>query len=251
MRQYPLMVDLVFSDARLAALYDRLYPRPPSFDFYLPMILASGAVLDVGCGSGALLHEARRTGHSGRLCGLDPADGMLAQARRRTDIEWIRGDLTTARWAGEFDLVVMTGHAFQVLLTDEELRASLAAIRAALGGEGRFAFDTRNPAARAWERWSTASAVAVTGEHGETVRFVLRVETPFDGRTVGISETFTSDSWDRPRVSRSTLRFLAADALAALLDEAGFLIEAQFGDFDRRALSAASPEIITIARALK
>jgi SAM-dependent methyltransferase len=243
------MVDLVFSDARLAALYDRLYPRPPSFDFYLPMILAARAVLDVGCGTGALLHEARRTGQSGRLCGLDPAEGMLAQARRRTDIEWIRGDLAAVRGAGEFDLVVMTGHAFQVLVTDEELRAALAAIRAALSSEGRFAFDTRNPAARAWEKWRTANAVAVTGEHGESVHLALKVEAPFDGRTVGISETFTSDSWDRPRVSRSTLRFVAANALASFLEEAGFLIEAQFGDFDGRALSAASPEIITVAGA--
>ncbi|MGP8033665.1 MAG: class I SAM-dependent methyltransferase [Steroidobacteraceae bacterium] len=246
-RQYPRMVDLVFSDARLAALYDTLYPRPPSFDFYLPMILASRAVLDVGCGTGALLHEARRTGHSGRLCGLDPAPGMLEQARRRSDIEWIRGEIAAARWVGEFDLVVMTGHAFQVLVTDEELRAALTAIRAALSSEGRFAFDTRNPAARVWEKWSTANAVEVTGEHGERVRFALKIEAPFDGRTVGISETFTSDSWDRPRVSRSTLRFVAAGALAPFLDEAGFLIEAQFGDFDHRALSAASPEIITIA----
>lgn len=243
------MVDLVFSDARLAALYDKLYPRPPSFDFYLPTILASRAVLDVGCGTGALLHEARRTGHVGRLCGLDPAEGMLAQARSHADIDWICSDLAAARWAGEFELVVMTGHAFQVLVSDAELRASLAAIRAALGHAGRFAFDTRNPGARAWEKWSAVSAVEVAGERGERVRLTLKVEVPFDGRTVGISETFTSASWDRPRVSRSTLRFLAADALASLLEEAGFVIEAQFGDFDRRALSAASPEIITIARA--
>jgi len=243
------MADLAYADPRLAALYDRLYPCPPSFDFYLPMILAARAVLDVGCGTGALLHEARRTGHTGRLTGLDPAEGMLAQAARRSDIEWVRGDLSVARWRGEFDLAVMTGHAFQVLTTDAELRIALAAIRAALGPDGRFAFDTRNPAARAWDKWRAAGAVDVSGERGERVRLELKVETPFDGRTVGISETFTSDSWDRPRVSRSTLRFLAADELASLLGEAGFVIEAQFGDFDRRALAPTSPEIITIARA--
>jgi SAM-dependent methyltransferase len=112
------MVDLAYSDARLAALYDRLYPRPPSFDFYLPMMMAARTVLDVGCGTGALLHEARRAGHAGRLCGLDPAAGMLAQARTRTDIEWICGDLLSVGWVGEFDLILMTGHAFQVLIAD-------------------------------------------------------------------------------------------------------------------------------------
>lgn len=45
----------------------------------------------------------------------------------------------------------MTGHAFQVLIEDDEIRASLTAIRSALARNGRFAFETRNPAARAWE----------------------------------------------------------------------------------------------------
>jgi len=49
--------------------------------------------LDVGCGTGALLHQARESSHCGRLCGLDPADGMLKQARARSDIEWVLGDL--------------------------------------------------------------------------------------------------------------------------------------------------------------
>ncbi len=40
---------------------------------------------------------------------------MLDQARRRSDVEWVLGDLATAQWDREFDLAVMTGHAFQVL----------------------------------------------------------------------------------------------------------------------------------------
>ena len=79
------MADELYADAQLAALYDRLYPRSADFGFYLPLIMAAERVLDVGCGTGALLHEARRCGHAGRLCGLDPADSMLAQARSRGD----------------------------------------------------------------------------------------------------------------------------------------------------------------------
>lgn len=241
------MVDLAYSDPRLAALYDRLYPRPPSFDFYLPIMMAARAVLDVGCGTGTLLHEARRAGHTGRLCGLDPAAGMLARARARSDIEWICGDLLSVGWVSEFDLVVMTGHAFQVLVTDEEIRAVLGAIRTALKERGIFAFDTRNPAARAWEHWTAQNAVEFLDEEGEKVRLALEVETPFDGRTVTFTETFSSRAWERPRVSRSTLRFLDAQALAASLDAAGFTIEVRFGDFGHQPLAAASPEIITIA----
>ena len=147
-----------FTDAEQAALYDRQYPAGArnDFRFYLPLIMAAESVLDVGCGTGALLHMARDAGHTGRLVGLDPAFGMLEQARKRMDIEWIQGDLSSLTFDREFDLAVMTGHAFQELITDTEIRAAFAAVRSALRDDGRFGFETRNPAARAWEKLDAA-----------------------------------------------------------------------------------------------
>jgi SAM-dependent methyltransferase len=86
------MPDRLFADAYLASLYDAWSPREvrDDYDFYLPRIMSAGAVLDVGCGTGTLLHEARQRGCLGRLCGLDPADGMLKHSRQRDDIEWVR-----------------------------------------------------------------------------------------------------------------------------------------------------------------
>jgi hypothetical protein len=89
---------------------------------------------------------------------------MLGEARRRPDVEWVLGDLVSVAWDHEFDLVVMTGHAFQVFLDDDGLRTALAAIRAALTGDGRFAFETRNPRARAWERWTPGPLTASSPE---------------------------------------------------------------------------------------
>ncbi len=40
------------------------------------------------------------------------------QPRARSDVEWVLGDLGSADWDREFDLVVMTGHAFQVFVED-------------------------------------------------------------------------------------------------------------------------------------
>jgi len=211
-------------------------------------VMSAPAVLDVGCGTGALLHWARRAGHAGRLCGLDPAAGMLKQARKRPDIEWVQGDLGSVAFHQEFDLVVMTGHAFQVLVGDDELRAALAAIRSALRTGGRFAFETRNPEARAWADWTPANAAEVTDADGAVVRMAHQVQTPTDGHIVSFTTTFTSPGWDRPQVSRSALRFLAADSLAGFLSGAGLAIAEQFGDWDRRPLTDTSPEIITIAR---
>jgi ubiquinone/menaquinone biosynthesis C-methylase UbiE len=245
-----VVVDHFFSDAGLAGLYDVLYPweRRGDFDFYLKLVMSAEVVLDVGCGTGALLRAAREAGHTGRLCGLDPDDGMLDQARKRSDIEWILGDLTSVAWDQDFDLVVMTGHTFQVFVTDDDLRASLASIRVALTHDGQFAFETRNPLVRSWERWTPDNAVEVANAAGAVVRVAHEVETPVEGDVVRFTTTFTSPGWDRPQMSRSTLRFLDADSLSSFLSDAGLAIEEQFGDWARHPLTDTSPEIITIAR---
>ena len=244
------MVDRLFSEPRLAELYDAFCAGRPDFDFYLPLVMSARSVLDVGCGTGELLRLAREAGHDGRLCGLDPAAAMLAQARKRQDIEWVLGDLASVDWCGEFDLVVMTGHAFQVFVEDDQLRESLTAIRLALTGGGRFVFETRNPLARGWESWTADNAVEVVHD-GCSVRMVSEVEKPVTGELVSFTTTFTSPGWNQPQISRSTLRFLDLDSLSSFLSGAGMVVEEQFGDWDRRTLTDTSPEIITVAKALR
>ena len=248
------MVDHQFAEPSLAMLYDLFCPWEPrgDFGFYLPLVMAAGSVMDVGCGTVMLLRRARAAGHPGRLCGLDPAEAMLGVARAGPagqGIEWVLGDLSSAPWGQEFDLVVMTGHAFQVLTGDEQLRQALAAVRTALAGGGRFAFETRNPLAREWERWIPANATQVTDAAGTVVRSTTQVDLPVAGDLVSFTTTYTSPDWDGPRHSRSTLRFPDPAALSSFLAGAGLQVEEQYGDWDSAALGPASPEIITIASA--
>ena len=241
------MVDRQFADVELAALYD-LFCRPTGredFAFYLPMILEAESVLDVGCGTGALLHQAREAGHRGRLCGLDPAVGMLEQARRRSDVEWIQGDLCTTTLPGGFDLVVMTGHAFQVLVDDSEIHTTLVAVGSLLAPDGRFAFETRNPLRCEWEEWTADRIAGVTNEAGDVVLMRNQVDS-VEGDVVRFTTTYESPEWNEVEVSQSALRFLDREALSDALVAAGLGIEQQFGDWDRSPLAADSPEIITI-----
>jgi ubiquinone/menaquinone biosynthesis C-methylase UbiE len=242
------MVDRLFSNHRLAALYDLFYPHRADFEFYLPFVMSSTSALDVGCGTGALLRAAREAGHTGRLCGLDPADGMREQASKRSDIEWILGDLASVAWDREFDLIVMTGHAFQVFIDDREIQASLAAIRSALTDDGRLVFETRNPLFQIWRNWTPDNAVQTVDETGAVVRMWHQVDLPLDGDIVSFTTTFTSPAWEKPELSRSRLRFLGSDSLSQFLTDAGLRAEEQFGYWDRSPLIDTSPEIITIAR---
>ena len=236
------------SAADLAELYDVLNPWGRSDDFYLDLVMAARSVLDVGCGTGGLLHRAREAGHAGRLCGLDPDAGMLSRARRWTDIEWVLADAASAKWDREFDLAVMSSHAFQFLVTDDDLRASLAAVRAALVDGGVFAFETRNPSVREWEQWIPSNSFSAVDAVGAPLRVEYDIEQPVIGDVVRVSETFASSAWDRPHTEWASMRFLSVSSLNSFLVEAGFAVEEQFGDWDRQPVTDTGPEIITLAR---
>ena len=237
----------MYSDEEAAALYDVLNPWGSSDDFYLALVLDAGSVLDVGCGTGAMLHRARLAGHTGRLCGLDPDRASLDVARRRTDIEWVDGTAASMAWESEFDLAIMIGHAFQVLVGDDEVRASLTAIRRALAAGGRFAFESRNPLARAWESWHPGNAMDVEDPTGRPVRISHQVESVV-GDVVTLTETTSGPDGAPLRVDRASLRFLDVGTLRRFMADAGFEIEAQYGGWLREPLEATSPEIVTVAR---
>ncbi|HKA67938.1 MAG TPA: methyltransferase domain-containing protein [Actinomycetes bacterium] len=234
-----------YTDPRLAVFYDRLNPWGPERDFYLDLVMSAGSVLDVGCGTGIVLRRARAAGHIGRLVGLDPAAAMLNQATTRTDVDWILGDLGTVSFEPEFDLVIMTGHVFQVFLTDEQIAAALTAVRTALADGGRFVFETLNPRLRPWERWTNSAEIVA--DDGTAVTAANTDPRLVDHGIVEVVGMFSSPSWQRAVLCPSRLRFVEVAELDAMLSAAGFAVFERYGRWDRRPFTDQEPEIITIA----
>src|SRR5262245_13240529 len=168
-------VDAHYREPILAGLYDAMCPWGVDDELYARLAADAASVLDIGCGTGNFLRELRRRRHRGDLCGVDPARAMLDVARDgEPDIDWVLGDVRHLDVGRRFDLVMMTGHAFQVLLTDQDVLAALTCIGHHVEpGRGRFAFETRNPAARAWEQWSIREPEVITigGGRPVTVRW--------------------------------------------------------------------------------
>jgi SAM-dependent methyltransferase len=233
-----------YADVEDARLYDAQNPWGPGDDFYLSLVRAAGDVLDVGCGTGTLLKRARRDGHRGRLVGLDPGAGMLAVAREEPSVEWVSGVLRPGTYDGEFDLVTMTGHAFQELRTDEEILDTLRGMRDAIRPGGRVAFETRNPGARAWESWDGASFDVPYEDTTVTVRYEVR---KVEGDLVTFAEMTDGGRW-HGRVDLDTLRFLPRLELDHFLARAGLQVETYYGDWNRGPLTEDSPEIIALTR---
>lgn len=232
-----------YSDDDAAVLYDQLNPWGPSDDFYLAHVMRADSVIDVGCGTGTLLHRAREAGHRGRLVGIDPDRASLDRARRRGDVEWVRGRAADIAWTDAFELAVMASNAFQCLVADGEIRASLLAIRKAV--TGRFVFETRNPAYRQWEEWHPGNATEVVDHHGAPLRVEHRVES-VDAGVVTFTET-TSSCGKVLRVDRASLRFLSEAELVGLLAEAGLRVQAIHGDWDGGPLTDAAKSIVVVA----
>jgi len=243
-------VDEGYTDPRLARLYDAENPWHLQDDFYLALDLAARSVLDVGCGTGTRLARARETGHTGLLVGVDPAPAMLAVARTKTaDVEWVDGAAQSLDLGRCFELLSMTGHAFQLLLDDAAVLAALDRFRAHLTPDGLLAFETRNPGPQPWRAWTrAATAQQVEAPDGEP--FELWVEGAH--RSGPDHVTFTSVArrlrTGSRRTSRATLRFVDPDRLREHLAATGFAVEGWYGDWDRSPVTDDSPEIVVLAR---
>jgi len=239
--------DTTYTDQNVALLYDVLNPWGASEAFYLDLVMGAHAVLDIGCGTGAILKRARAEGHAGRLVGVDPDPWMLAVARARGDIDWHESTAAGMAWAGAFDLAIMSGNAFQCLVTDEEIANSLAAIHRALAPGGTFAFDTRNAAARAWLGWDQMAPMAVTDHAGRELAIDYDVLDVAEG-VVTLTENTSTRDGRLLRADEGRLRFVTRQALGGFLCGAGFAIDAQYGGWDRAPATADSPFFVTLAR---
>ncbi len=249
----------VFDDPLLASVYDDLDPWAASDEFYLGLARETGgAVLDLGCGTGRLACRIAAEGCD--VVGAEPAAGMIGVARARPEgeaVTWVQSDGQSLNLTRRFDLITMTGHAFQALLSDADACAVLETAAHHLEPEGQFVFETRNPALRAWLSWTPDATreVVQTPEQG-------RVEACYDALAEAGAEADTNIvgiaqhcrfldlglGGSLERIGRSRIRFIERDHLAGLLARAGLVAAAWYGDWHRGAFTPTSKEIIAVTR---
>ena len=225
--------DLQFSDQRLADLYDLGNAGSDDRDFYLGLAGDPPQdILDLGWGTGLLCLAYAADGH--RVLGVDPASAMLAVAKRGSladQVVWVESTSEDYLSDQKFDLIIMTGHAFQVLLTDTQVEATLAIMARHLKPGGLIAFESRNPALEWDSIWGRSYDMETPQGRVHAVRRMTDSSRAPD---------FLSFAWDYHfpddvLTSDSTLRFLSADAINAVVDRAGLQVETILGDWQGRA----------------
>jgi SAM-dependent methyltransferase len=239
------VVDAIFAEPRLAAVYDPLDPDRGDLDAYVTMADEFGAcsVLDIGCGTGTLACLLARRGLT--VTAVDPAVASLAVARAKPGadrVRWVHGYATDLPPL-QVELATMTGNVAQVFLTDAEWAATLGAAYAALRPGGRLVFETRDPAAKAWLEWNRERSYQRTVVAGigavQTWEDVLDVS----GDLVSFRSTFVFEADGAVLTSESTLRFRHREEVTASLAAAGYVVEEV-----RQAPDRPGRELVFIAR---
>lgn len=226
-----------YQNPQIAEIYDLANPPSEDTNFYVRLAgLRPLHILDLGCGTGTLCCALAERGH--RVTGVDPAAAMLAVARRKPrseKIEWIESSAQNYSSQQRFDLVVMTGHAFQILLTDGDLLAAFETMRSHLNVGGRIAFETRNPRIDWAREWSARPPRRLPGEILE----MLEV-TAVDAEFISFRTTYRLPHCTL--TTSSKLRFPSREHVESLLVHSGLAVHDVLGDWN------ASPFDPTLSR---
>jgi len=243
-----------FHDPRLVALYDVWGVGREDTAFYLALAEEIGAasVLDVGCGTGQITCALAERGYA--VTGVDPAGPMLDVARARPGgdlVRWIEGDASAYEGA-PVDLAIMTAHVAQVIHHDPTWHATLDGIARAIRPGGHLAFESRNPEVEGWRAWSSeAPHRHFESAFGPAEVWFESLEVERDAEAGDLARCeihYRFEAMGEHLVSRNALRFRPRAVLERDLRAAGFEVERVYGDWDRSALDASSPEMIFVAR---
>ncbi|GGX55500.1 methyltransferase [Tateyamaria omphalii] len=239
-------MDEHYKDQALVALYDTVNTSRDDFDFYrarLPNLPCR--ILDIGCGTGTFAVELADAGYT--VTGIDPAAAMIAAARAKSGADKVNlvvGEVSDLGHDTSFDAAVMTGHAFQCLLHDDQIVDLFQNVAQRLTGRASFWFETRNPSVKPWTRWTPDRAgppIALADGHRLQVTHDVQA---VEGEYVTFSETYTINEGQEMGSTQSCLRFLTLPAIKALAERAGLFVHTARGDWTGEAFDESSPEII-------
>jgi hypothetical protein len=141
----------------------------------------------------------------------------------------------------------MTGHVAQAIVGGEEWAATLTDLHRVLVPGGVLAFDSRDPHARAWERWNPQDSRGRTVlADGTQVEGWYEVTGVADGIVTFEDHGVFPDGTHE--VTTAQLAFRSHERLRADLAEAGFAVEHVYGGWEREPVGQGVGELVVVAR---
>ena len=248
----------------LGLLYDHVgaYNARTDIGFYVDEAThAEGKVLEIASGTGRVMLPIARAGNE--ITGVELSRKMIDRCRERVAgeadevrarITLVEGDMRDFAVDDRFALAIIPFRPMQHLMTIDDQLSCLDAIRRHLVPGGRLIFDVFNPdlarigspSAAEWNDTPETplpdgSSFRRTGRMVE----VHRVDQVNDVELI-YHLTFPDGTTER-RVHAFGMRWYLRPELEHLVARAGFTLDAIYGNFDRSALTDASPEMVVVA----
>lgn len=231
--------------------------------FYVEEYLrARGPVVELGVGTGRIAVEAAQRGRA--VIGVDGSARMLERCRERARaagveplVTLVQADFRAFSLPEPAGLVAIPFHTIGAMLTDDDKRACLRHIHSQLAPGGRLVFDhfVFDPALAA--RNADVPHLRAEARDAAGRPLLLWACNRYDHerrqiRIVVWSDVVEPDGRAERRYRFLDLSWIEPDRMRALLDEAGFEVEALHGDFDRRPfVPGESAHQVWVARALR
>jgi tRNA A58 N-methylase Trm61 len=196
-------------------------------DFYVSLAVESGGpVVELGVGTGRIAIPTALAGV--QLIGVDASQGMLDVAHEQAEVHGVSklvdlrlGDLRTPPVKGRFPLVTSPFRAMLHMETDRDRTAALRAARKLVAADGMFVFDVFEP--------SSDDIEETDGKWLEREPGIWeRADWREDERTL-VLRLRSADA-----ETEMSLAWLPVDEWRALIEAAGFAVDAHYGWFDKQ-----------------
>ena len=141
---------------------------------------------------------------------------------------------------------MLTGHTFQVFLTDEDQQAVCDTIAAHLAPEGTFIFDSREPSRQEWRKCEPSRSLRSI-QHPALGRIEAWNDVVFEPASEIVTYwTFYRALDGRVREAQSSIRFASKEAIAARIAEAGLRADRWMGNWRGDQWTPEAMEIIPV-----
>jgi SAM-dependent methyltransferase len=217
-------------------------------------------VLELGSGSGRMslaLSDAKR-----RLTGIELDPELLALAKRnlralpaanRNALRFVAGDMRNFEFSERFERVLLPYNALYCLLSRRAALACFRAAHRALAVGGQFILDVWNAGpflSHSAKSQADETEPVVTLSHaGRTWDVFERSSVRRARQRLNVTYTYLPREGGTTYEIPIAQRYYSPVEVTELLERAGFVVEARYGDFSRRRFGARSPQLIVSARA--
>lgn len=215
-----------------------------------------GPVLELGCGTGRVTFPLAQEGV--HVVGVDRSAEMLARARRRArrqrrgaPPELTRADIRALPFAdASFPMVMAPYGILQSLLSERDLKATLAEVTRVVRPDGIFALELVADLPAWGEYGRRVSMRGRRGKNGAHITLLESVRQDRRKRLTIFDQEFVErrGRHTRRHVFALTFRTLSVPQMCRRLTAAGLTVEAVLGDYDGGPWHAGAEAWIVIAR---